>query len=103
MAHDVFVSYSSKDKAIADTIVAALENNQIRCWYAPRDIKPGEDWGNAITTAVINARIFLMIFSGNANQSQRVLDELNFAISQQAVILPFRIENLEPKGAMKLH
>ena len=88
MAHDVFISYSSKDKPIADTIVAALENNQIRCWYAPRDIKPAEDWGNAITDAITNARVFLMIFSGNANQSQRVLDELNFAISQQAVILP---------------
>ena len=41
--------------------------------------------------------------SGNANHSQRVLDEVNLAISQQAVIFPFRIENLEPKGAMKLH
>ena len=103
MAHDVFVSYSSKDKTIADAIVAALENNQIRCWYAPRDIKPSEDWGNAITSAVESCKVFLMIFSGNANHSQRVLDELNYAISQQTVILPFRVENLEPIGAMKLH
>lgn len=103
MAHDVFVSYSSKDKVIADTIVAALENNNIRCWYAPRDIKPSEDWGKAITLAVEKAKVFLMIFSDSANHSQRVLDELNYAITQQAVILPFRVENLEPDGAMKLH
>lgn len=103
MAHDVFVSYSTKDKVVADTIVSALEQNQIRCWYAPRDIQPSDDWGNAITEAIEASRVFLVIFSENANRSQRVLDEVNLAISQQDVILPFRIENLEPKGAMKLH
>ena len=103
MAHDVFISYSSKDKAIADSIVAALEQNEIRCWCAPRDIRPSEDWGMAITSAIEGSRVFLMIFSGNASQSQHVLDELLFAINQQVVILPFRIENLDPEGAMKLH
>jgi len=103
MAHDVFVSYSSKDKAIADSIVAALEQNGIRCWCAPRDIQPSEDWGKAITSAIEGSRVFLMIFSGNANQSQHVLDELLLAINLQVVILPFRIENLDPEGAMKLH
>jgi len=103
MAHDVFVSYSTKDKTIADTIVASLEQNQIRCWYAPRDIQASEDWGKAITNGILKSRVFLIIFSGNANQSQRVLDELNFAISKEIVILPFRIEKLEPDGAMGLH
>ena len=36
--HDVFISYSSKNKNIADAIVADLEQNNIKCWYAPRDI-----------------------------------------------------------------
>ena len=103
MSHDVFVSYSSKDKPIADTIVASMERNNIRCWYAPRDIKSGENWGNAILNAIEKSKIFLIVFSGNANHSQRVLDELNIAISEEITILPFRIENLEPKGAMKLH
>jgi len=103
MAHDVFVSYSSKDKAVADSIVTALELNGIRCWCAPRDIRPSEDWGKSITSAIEGSRVFLMIFSGNANQSQHVLDELLLAINLQIVILPFRIENLDPEGAMKLH
>ncbi|MGB2962395.1 MAG: ABC transporter substrate-binding protein [Anaerolineales bacterium] len=103
MAHDVFVSYSTKDKTISDTIVASLEQNQIRCWYAPRDIQASEDWGKAITNGILKSKVFLIIFSGNANQSQRVLDELNFAISKEIIILPFRIENLEPDGAMGLH
>jgi hypothetical protein len=103
MAHDIFVSYSTIDKTITNTIVASLEQNQIRCWYAPRDIKPSEDWGKAISCAIDQSKVFLIIFSGNSNRSQRVLDELNLAISQEIPIIPFRIENLEPEGAMRLH
>ena len=103
MKHDVFVSYSSKDKVAADTIVASLEHSNFRCWYAPRDIKPSEDWASAISSAIEQCQVFLLIFSGNSNKSQRVLDELNLAISQEIPILPFRIENLEPDGAMRLH
>lgn len=103
MAHDVFVSYSSKDKVIADSIVAELENKNIRCWYAPRDIKPGDDWGEAIAQAISGSQVFLLVFSKNSNRSQRVLDELNLAISKEIVILPFRIEKLDPSGAMLLH
>ena len=103
MTHDVFVSYSTKDKIVADTIVAFLEKNNIRCWYAPRDIKPGADWGEAIAQAAGECKIFLLVFSSSANRSQRVLDELNLAITKEAVILPFRIEKLDPSGAMLLH
>jgi len=103
MSHDVFVSYSSKDKTIADAIVAALENNQIRCWYAPRDIKTSEDWGSAITRAIEESKVFLVIFSNHSNRSNHVLNELNLAVNSENIILPFRVENLEPKGAMKLH
>jgi phosphate/phosphite/phosphonate ABC transporter binding protein len=103
MAHDVFVSYSSKDKAVADAIVASMENKSIRCWVAPRDIKPGKDWGNAIADAIAESKVFLLVFSNHSNQSQRVLDELNLAISEEIVVLPFRIEKLEPSGAMRLH
>ncbi len=103
MAHNVFISYSSRDKAVADSIVAALEMNNVRCWYAPRDIKPGADWGEEIAKAVSNSKVFLLIFSKYANGSQRVLDELNLAISKELIIIPFRIEKLEPSGAMLLH
>ncbi len=101
--YDVFVSYSSKDKIIADAAVSALEQQNFRCWYAPRDIKPSADWGDSITEAINACKIVLLIFSGNSNQSQRVRDEIYYAISEEKVILPFRIEKLDPTGAMRLH
>lgn len=103
MAHDVFISYSTKDKAVADAVVAALENEGIRCWYAPRDIRAGMDWGESITEAIGESALMLLIFSKSSNNSKRVLDEIYFGISEGKTLLPFRIENLDPSGAMRLH
>lgn len=103
MAHDIFLSYSSKDKVIADALAAALEGDGLRCWVAPRDIAPGADWGDSITKAIDTCRVVILIFSSNSNHSDRVLDEIYYAISEQKTILPFRIENLDPSGAMRLH
>ena len=103
MEHNVFISYSSSDKAIADTIVSSLESRGISCWYAPRDIPQGEDWANAISDAISHSNIMLLIFSKNSNGAHRVLDELKLALSKKIKILPFRIENLDPSGEMRLH
>lgn len=100
---DVFISYSTKDKAVADAVVSAHEKVGIRCWYAPRDIPPGADWADSITKAIEECSLMILIFSGNANGSQRVLDELNFSINKGKPVLPFRVEDLEPTGAMELH
>jgi hypothetical protein len=103
MSYDIFISYSSEDKSVADAVVAALEKRGIRCWYAPRDIEAGTDWGDSITHAISDSALMLLIFSKNSNRSKRVLDEIYYAISEGKTILPFRIENLDPSGAMRLH
>lgn len=103
MSHDIFISYSSKDRVIADAIVFNFEKNGIRCWYAPRDIGPGDDWGEAITKAIDACPLFLLIFSGNANASKHVLDELYYSLAEEKIVIPFRVENLDPSGAMRLH
>jgi TIR domain len=56
VAHDVFISYSSRDKPTADAACAALEQRSIRFWIAPRDIVPGAEWGESIIDAISGAR-----------------------------------------------
>jgi hypothetical protein len=62
MAHDVFISHSHSDKALADAACARLEERGIRCWITPRDIPPGGDWAAAITEAIASARVFVLFF-----------------------------------------
>jgi TIR domain len=61
MSHDVFISHSSADKRAADAACALLEARGIKCWIAPRDIRPGSDWGESIITAIEQARIMLLL------------------------------------------
>jgi len=98
--HDVFVSYSTGDKAVADAIVARLEQSAIRCWVAPRDVMPGTMWGEAIVGAIERSRGMVVVLSGAANQSRQVIREVERAVAHDVVVVPFRIESIEPTGAM---
>lgn len=102
MAHDVFISYSSKDKAIADAVCHFLENGSIKCWIAPRDITPGCDYADIIEEAIKNAKLFIIIFSSNSSSSQWVKSELNIAFSEQIPIIPFKIDESEMLGSNRL-
>jgi hypothetical protein len=98
MAHDVFISYSNKDKPIADGITANLEAAGLRCWIAPRDIGPGEDWPTAITKGIAASRVMVLVFSHNANMSDEVGRELYLAANSKLIIIPFMIENVKPEA-----
>ena len=100
MAHDVFVSYSSKDKPVADAVVAGLEQREVRCWFAPRDVTPGTSWGDAIINAIEGSRIMVVLLSGNSNDSRQVVREVERAVAKGVIIIPFRIEKIDPTGAM---
>jgi len=97
MAHDIFISYSSKDKPIADGICASLEREGIRCWIAPRDIAPGEDWPTAITKAISQSKIMVLVFSASSNSSDDVSRELFLAAENKSIIIPFKIEDVAPE------
>lgn len=101
--HDVFISHSSKDKAIADAVCAALEASKIRCWIAPRDILPGEKWAGAITKAISGSRITVLIFSKNSNDSEDVLNELLLARDAGIIIIPLKIGDVHPNGDMEYY
>ena len=103
MAHDVFVSYSSRDQATALAVVSGLEAAGIRCWLAPRDIKAGDVWAQAIVDAIAGSRALVLVFSSHANRSGHVVNEVDAAIRKGAIVIPFRIENTMPEGAMEYH
>lgn len=101
MAHDVFISYSSKDKPTGDAVCARLEANGVRCWIAPRDVLPSLPYGEAIIQAIHSSRLMVLIFSDHSNRSQQVMREVERAVSQGIPILPFRIEDVPLTPSME--
>ena len=81
MPHDVFISYSSKNKVIADAVCARLEENKIRVWFAPRDVPPGKDYASVIIQAIDQCKIFILIWSEESNKSNHILNEINHAFN----------------------
>jgi hypothetical protein len=102
MAHDVFISYSSKDKPVADAVCATLEGQRIRCWVAPRDVLPGLPYGEAIVDAIEASRVLVLVFSANANTSPQVMREVERAVSKGIPVIPLRIEAIRPSKSLEL-
>lgn len=94
MARDVFISHSAQDKKVADTICAALEETEIRCWVAPRDVRPGRSFPGEITRAIQQSKVMLLIFSRHSNSSEQVLREVQLAVDCRVPIVRLRIEDI---------
>lgn len=103
MVHDVFISYSKEDKPTADAVCGSLEAAKIRCWIAPRDVLAGMNWGGSIIRAIGECRVMVLVFSSHSNNSQQVLREVERAVNKSVVIVPFRIENVEPSEDMEYY
>jgi TolB-like protein/Tfp pilus assembly protein PilF len=89
---DVFVSYASQDAAVANSIVEHLEGHELKCWIAPRDVKPGAQYADAIVRAINDAKSVVLVMSGSAVGSSHVGREIERAASKHRKIIAFRID-----------
>jgi TolB-like protein len=88
----VFVSYASKDAAVAAALVAELERHGIVCWIAPRDVKAGALYADAIVRAISGAKAFVLVLSESAIASSHVSREIERAASKKRPIIALRID-----------
>ncbi len=92
MNHDVFISYSSKNSAAAQAICHELEDNNIKCWMAPRDIPVGAKYASVITQAIKECKAVVLVFSEFSAISPWVESEINIAFSNRRPIVPYKID-----------
>jgi adenylate cyclase len=92
LGHDVFVSYASQDAAVANSLVENLEQHGLKCWIAPRDVKAGTVYADAIVRAINDAKALLLILSTGAMASSHVGREVERAASKRKQIIAFRLD-----------
>lgn len=100
---DLFISYSLSNESIAEAARSHLENRGVKCWKAPRDILPGQNWAEAIVMAISKCQVFLLILTDRSQQSEQVAKELALATEFKKTIIPLRIDECNPKGAFAYH
>ena len=88
----VFISYASQDAAVAAALVEALERHGIACWIAPRDVKAGALYADAIVRAISGAKAFVLVLSESAIASSHVSKEIERASSKKRPIIALRID-----------
>jgi TIR domain-containing protein len=92
----VFISHSTKDKAVADLICHQLESQNIQCWIAPRDIEAGSSWTEGIMQGIDACRVLILVFSEYANGSNHVYREVAKAFSSGLAVIPLRVKEVLP-------
>lgn len=94
--HDVFISYSTKNSDLANKICYLLEQNNLKCWIAPRNIPSGTNYIDEISDGIKSTKIVVFVYSSYSQASKYVTNELNMAFSNNKPILSFNIDNSLP-------
>ncbi len=93
-SRSVFLSYASHDAGAANTVCQYLESHAVSCWMAPRDVKPGTQYADAIVRAISESKALVLVLSGNAVASDHVAREVERAASKHKPIIAFRIDSV---------
>lgn len=89
----IFISYSSKEAAVAAKVCDYLEASGIQCWIAPRNIDAGGNYASQIVSAIKTCEILVVLASENTNASGHVSNEVSIAFDNRKVIIPFKLQD----------
>lgn len=96
--YSCFISYSSKDEALAKRLHDDLQSNHVRCWFAPEDLKWGERIRTGIDEAIHQHDKLLIVLSKSSVASGWVEREVKTALAKErkekrTVLFPVRVDN----------
>ena len=91
---DVFVSYVSDDRAIAEKISRGLEQAGLSVWW-DRHIQGGVDFGPEIERQLDAAKSIVVLWSAASRDSKWVRDEAQQARDENKLV-PVRLDGVQP-------
>jgi TIR domain len=89
----VFISHASQDEPVATAVCKALEDAGLRCWIAPRDVRAGDFYADAIVQAINSCPVLVVILSANAIDSAHVLREVERASAKKRPIISIHTDS----------
>lgn len=96
--YSCFISYSSKDQKFATKLYNDLQNNGVRCWFAPHDLKTGDRIRPVVDESIRIYDKLLLILSKYSVESQWVEQEVETALERErrekkTILFPIRIDD----------
>ena len=93
MIHDVFISYSRKDKNVIGEICSLFDKYSITYWLDTNEVHMGGKFMEDIVDAINASSIVLFISSVDSNHSIYTAKEVAFAFNAGKYIIPYKIDN----------
>ena len=95
--YSCFISYSNHDETLAQRLHADLRDKGVRCWFAPEDLKIGDEFRTRIDESIQVYDRLLLILSEYFVKSRWVQKEVETAFEKEAkenriVLFPIRID-----------
>lgn len=96
--YSCFISYNNADEAFARKLHDDLQDNGVRCWFAPEDMKIGDRIRPRIDQEIRLRDKLLVILSENSVESEWVGDEVEAALEEEGmdgrtILFPIRLDN----------
>ncbi|OQX05258.1 MAG: hypothetical protein BWK73_34100 [Thiothrix lacustris] len=92
--HDIFLSYSTKDRERLQPLFQALERQGWSVFWDHRTIDIGEHWSKKINHAIRTSKCVVVVWSKASVESDWVLEEANIG-KQRKVFLPIQIDEVD--------
>jgi hypothetical protein len=102
MNHDIFISYSRKDKTVVEVLCSALDEAGISYWIDRKDILPGDSFPGEIANAIEHSKLLVFVSSGLSNQSDYVAREVFYALNHKIPVIPFKLDEEPYNKSMQL-
>lgn len=96
--YSCFISYSNKDQEFAERLHADLRSKNVRCWFAPEDLKIGDRLRPSFDEAIRVHDKLMVLLSESSVRSEWVEKEVETAFEKErrekrTVLFPIRLDD----------
>jgi hypothetical protein len=108
--YDVFLSHSSKDKAVVRELAGRLKKDGVRVWLDEEQIKPGDSIPAKIEEGLEHSRVLVLCMSANAFGSDWAQLEAGTCgrgnlpfrdrLNQERRLIPLRLDDAPVRGSL---
>ena len=96
----IFLSHSSTKKLLAVQLKEQLKDSGIDGFVAHEDIEPTKEWLKEIQIALNTCHALVAFICSNFKSSKYCDQEVGFALQRGILVIPVRIEEVDPYGFM---
>lgn len=93
MAQHVFISYKHEDRIFASQLIQRIQAAGFRIWIDEDQLRAGENWREAINTAIRQSFALILVITPEARLSEYVTYEWAFAQGAGVKVIPIMLRS----------